>query len=96
MRRNKLIYAPANNAVVDASDVEKGGTWAGAIGALRAKWVPEFSLVYLNMPEGNFGLLKKGGIAFTYPFFEDFSKLPIWLQEHESQIGSKSLQLGLF
>lgn len=96
MGRNKLIYALADYAVVVASDVEKGGTWAGAIEALRAKWVPVFILEYPNMPEGNCGLLKKGGIAFPYPFSEDFSKLPIWLQEHASQIGSKPQQLGLF
>lgn len=96
MGRNKLIYALADYAVVAASDVEKGGTWAGATEALKAEWVPVFVLDYSDMPEGNRALLKKGGIALPYPFPEDFSKLPTWLQEHSSQIGSKPKQVGLF
>jgi predicted Rossmann fold nucleotide-binding protein DprA/Smf involved in DNA uptake len=96
MGRNKLIYALADYAVVVASDIEKGGTWAGATEALKAGWVPVFILEYSEMPEGNRALLKKGGIALPYPFPEDFSKLPTWLQEHASQIGSKPQQLGLF
>lgn len=94
MGRNKLIYALADYAVVAASDVEKGGTWAGATEALKAEWVPVFVLDYSDMPEGKRALLKKGGIALPYPFPEDFSKLPTWLQEHSSQIGSKPKQLG--
>lgn len=94
MGRNKLIYALADYAVVAASNVEKGGTWAGATEALKAEWVPVFVLDYSDMPEGNRALLKKGGIALPYPFPEDFSKLPTWLQEHSSQIGSKPKQLG--
>jgi predicted Rossmann fold nucleotide-binding protein DprA/Smf involved in DNA uptake len=96
MGRNKLIYALADYAVVAASDVEKGGTWAGATEALRAEWVPVFILDYPDMPDGNRALLKKGGIALPYPFPEDFPKLSTWLQEHASQIGSKPKQLGLF
>jgi predicted Rossmann fold nucleotide-binding protein DprA/Smf involved in DNA uptake len=36
MSRNKLIYALSDVTVVVASDKESGGTWAGAIEALRA------------------------------------------------------------
>jgi predicted Rossmann fold nucleotide-binding protein DprA/Smf involved in DNA uptake len=36
MSRNKLIYALSDVTVVVASDVETGGTWAGATEALRA------------------------------------------------------------
>jgi predicted Rossmann fold nucleotide-binding protein DprA/Smf involved in DNA uptake len=36
MSRNKLIYGLADVTVVVASDVETGGTWAGATEALRA------------------------------------------------------------
>ena len=31
MQRNKVIYALADGAFVVSSDLEKGGTWAGAI-----------------------------------------------------------------
>ncbi|NMD31421.1 MAG: DNA-processing protein DprA, partial [Chloroflexi bacterium] len=42
MGRNKLIYTLADYAIIVASDAEKGGTWAGATEALRAKWIPIF------------------------------------------------------
>jgi len=96
MGRNKLIYTLADYAVVAASDVEKGGTWAGATETLKAEWVPVFILEYSEMPEGNRMLLKKGGIAFPYPFPEDFSKLPEWLNAQARQIRPKTTQLALF
>lgn len=96
MGRNKLIYALADYAVVAASDVEKGGTWAGATEALRAEWVPVFILDYSDKPEGNRALLKKGGIALPYPFPIDFAKFPDWLNSQVDQIKPKPTQLGLF
>jgi DNA processing protein len=40
MRRNRLIYALAEAAVVVASSVEKGGTRSGALENMQAEWVP--------------------------------------------------------
>lgn len=40
MRRNRLIYALSEAAVVVASSAEKGGTRAGALENLKAGWVP--------------------------------------------------------
>jgi predicted Rossmann fold nucleotide-binding protein DprA/Smf involved in DNA uptake len=96
MGRNKLIYTLADYTIVVASDVEKGGTWAGATEALKAEWVPVFILEYSNMPEGNRILLKKGGIAFPYPFPEAFSNLPEWLQAQTGHDKPKPIQLGFF
>jgi DNA processing protein len=43
MRRNKLIYALADAALVVNSDFEKGGTWAGATEQLdRLRMVPVY------------------------------------------------------
>jgi DNA processing protein len=43
MRRNKLIYALADAALVVSSDLEKGGTWAGATEQLsKRRWVPVY------------------------------------------------------
>lgn len=94
MGRNKLIYSLADYAIVVASDVEKGGTWAGATEALKAAWIPIFILDHPAMPEGNQLLIQKGGISFPYPFPGDFSKLPEWLRTRANQI--KPNQLGLF
>lgn len=96
MGRNKLIYALADYAIVAASDVEKGGTWAGATEAMKAGWVPVFILEYPDMPEGNRALLKKGGIALPYPFPVDFARFPDWLSALAGQIKPKPTQLGLF
>ncbi len=96
MGRNKLIYTLADYAVVAASDVEKGGTWAGATEALKAGWIPVFILDYPDMPEGNRALLKRGGIALPYPFPVEFAKLSDWLSAQAGQIKPKPTQLGLF
>lgn len=96
MGRNKLIYSLADYAIVVASDLEKGGTWAGATEALKADWIPVFVLNYPAMPEGNHRLIEKGGISFPYPFPEDFSKLPEWLQAKATRVRPKPTQLGFF
>lgn len=62
MERNKFIYAHSNATVVVKSDYEKGGTWAGAIEAIKNKW----STVYVwdnKTYKGNQGLIERGGIA---------------------------------
>ena len=43
MQRNKLIYALADAALVVSSDLNKGGTWAGAVEQLdKLKFVPVY------------------------------------------------------
>jgi len=96
MGRNKLIYTLADYAIVVASDVEKGGTWAGATEALKAKWLPVFVLNHSAMPEGNQILLQKGGLKFPHPFPEHPLKLKDWLEKETAQINSEPSQPGLF
>jgi DNA processing protein len=96
MGRNKLIYTLADYAVVVASDAEKGGTWAGATEALRAKWIPVFTLDHPGMPEGNIMLLQKGALGFPHPFIENRLKLKEWLDGQAAQIKPDPTQLGLF
>lgn len=96
MGRNKLIYTLADYAIVVASDAEKGGTWAGATEAIKAKWIPVFALDHPGMPEGNKMLLQKGALGFPHPFTENRLKLKDWLGEKSAQIKSDPTQLGLF
>src|SRR5205814_5032703 len=70
MGRNRLIYALADYAVVVASDAEKGGTWSGAVEALKHGWVPVLVCDGADFPEGNRQLQKKGAVAFPFPFPE--------------------------
>lgn len=84
MGRNKLIYALADYALVIASDVEKGGTWAGATEALKTGWVPVFVLDGPDVPEGNRRLLQMGGQPFPQSF-RNADSLQRWLVEHSIQ-----------
>jgi predicted Rossmann fold nucleotide-binding protein DprA/Smf involved in DNA uptake len=96
MGRNKLIYTLADYAIVVASDVEKGGTWAGASEALKAKWLPVFVLDHPAMPEGNRMLLQKGGIKFPHPFELHPLQLHNWMENESAQQKPKPSQPGLF
>jgi predicted Rossmann fold nucleotide-binding protein DprA/Smf involved in DNA uptake len=80
MGRNKLIYALADYALVIASEVGKGGTWAGATEALKAKWVPVFVLDGPNVPEGNQQLQQKGAISFPVSLLSGTFALREWLE----------------
>jgi len=86
MGRNKLIYALADYALVVASDAEKGGTWAGATEALKARWVPVFVLEGASVPEGNRLLLQKGALPFPERFLESSVALRSWLEARAADI----------
>lgn len=81
MGRNKLIYALADYALIIASDVEKGGTWAGATEALKSGWVPVFALDSEDASEGNRRLIKLGARPFPQSF-TDAAELQTWLNDH--------------
>ena len=63
MGRNKVIYGLADYAVVVSSDHQTGGTWAGAVEALKAGWCPVFARDGAAVPKGNRELLKLGAAA---------------------------------
>ncbi len=96
MGRNKLIYTLADYAIVVASDAGKGGTWTGAIEALRSRWLPLFVLNHSEMPDGNKLLLSKGALAFPHPFTENHLTLRQWLEDQSAQIDPSPFQPGLF
>ena len=96
MGRNRLIYALADYAIVVASDVETGGTWAGATEALKNGGVPVFVLEHEQMPEGNKLLLQKGALPFPHPFREKPVKLQDWLKNKASYLPARPEQANLF
>jgi DNA processing protein len=67
MGRNKVIYGLAELALVVSSEHEKGGTWAGAVEALKAGWGPVLVRATADAPKGNRELLKKGAWPLTEP-----------------------------
>ncbi len=60
MGRNKLIYALADVAVVVSSAEGSGGTWTGAIEALKGGWVPVLVRDDAGTPPGNAALIRQG------------------------------------
>jgi predicted Rossmann fold nucleotide-binding protein DprA/Smf involved in DNA uptake len=73
MGRNKLIYALADLAVVVSTTAGQGGTWAGAIEALQAGWVPVYVRVGDGVPAGNAALISRGAIALPDEIDEEFT-----------------------
>ena len=60
MARNKYIYCCADAAVVVASGKNKGGTWNGAVEAMRAEWIPIWIRRTADSPDGNAALIRRG------------------------------------
>lgn len=68
MQRNKLIYALADVSLVVSSDLNKGGTWAGAIEQLdKLKFVPVFVRSTGESSSGLDALRSKGAIPWPNP-----------------------------
>ena len=82
MGRNKLIYGLAAYAVVVSSDFQTGGTWAGAVEALKAGWCPVFVRDGRDVPKGNAELLKKGAVPLTNDELESTDDLVKWMRKN--------------
>ena len=92
MQRNKLIYALADTSLVVSSDLNKGGTWTGAVEQLdKLKFVPVYIRTTGDSSAGLDGLRKKGALPWPNP--QDVHSLEEIFNE-ESPTFSTSLQLG--
>lgn len=80
MGRNKLIYGFADYAVVVSSEVEKGGTWAGATEALKTGSCPVFVRMGDEVPDGNHALVKKGALELAESDLKVIDDLPGWMK----------------
>ena len=68
MQRNKLIYALADTSLVVNSDLNKGGTWAGAVEQLdKLKLVPVFVRSTGASTPGLDALQRKGALPWPNP-----------------------------
>lgn len=75
MERNKLIYALADAAVVVAASDEQGGTWAGALEALKQGQIPIYVKAFGELSAGNRKLIEAGGYAFPSDAFDNLGQL---------------------
>jgi DNA processing protein len=87
MGRNKVIYALADFAVIVSSDFQTGGTWAGAVDALKGSWSPTFVREGDAVGKGNRELIKLGGVALTDAELETIDDLADWMREHAPRRG---------
>jgi DNA processing protein len=92
MQRNKLIYAMADTALVVNSDLNKGGTWAGAVEQIdKLKFVPVFIRSTGESSAGLDGLRKKGALPWPNPqdvdSFEDVPNVAMPTPAASQQIG---------
>lgn len=68
MQRNKLIYALADASLVVSSDINKGGTWAGAVEQLeKLRFVPVYIRSVGEPSPGLEALLRKGARPWPNP-----------------------------
>lgn len=68
MQRNKIIYALADAALVVSSEVDKGGTWNGAIEQLkRFRSCPIYVNTSQKAPPGNRELVERGALEWPNP-----------------------------
>ncbi|MGH9971860.1 MAG: DNA-processing protein DprA [Pyrinomonadaceae bacterium] len=97
MQRNKVIYALGEAGLVVSSDVNKGGTWAGAIEQLeRFKGCPVYVLTSNDTPDGNRELQSRGAIAWPQPETADELKLALTSSQAESEAFTAGPDLPLF
>lgn len=72
MQRNKLIYALADASLVVSSDLNKGGTWTGAVEQLdKLKFVPVYVRSTGGSTPGLEALVSKGALHWPNPHDAD-------------------------
>jgi predicted Rossmann fold nucleotide-binding protein DprA/Smf involved in DNA uptake len=97
MQRNKIIYGLANAGLIVSSDVNKGGTWAGAIEQLdRFKNCNIYVRDGAEAPDGNRRLLERGALPWPRPENADELKLALSAPAVECDARSAEPYLPLF
>lgn len=92
MGRNKIIYGASDYAVVVSSDYQKGGTWAGAVEALKAEWCPVFVRSGPNTGTGNKELKLRGALPLTEAELDSAGDITEWMK---NRAGSRLKQAEL-
>jgi len=89
MGRNKLIYAMSTATLVVECEEGSGGTWAGAVEALRRRTAPIIAWTGVGASSGNRALVSRG--AHQLDVVEDLFPLP----SHEVALAPAQLRLSL-
>ncbi len=94
MERNKLLYGLSDAALVVASSLDSGGTWAGATEALQHGKVRVFVKSTGILAAGNPKLVRMGGIPFPAEPWENFRDLFTAPEEDHRLISAMTPQLA--
>lgn len=92
MQRNKVIYALADASLVVSSDVEKGGTWTGAIEQLKKLKLVRVFVRSTGTPQRGLDALKNNG-AISWPNPTTPDDLQTLLDSPEEQQAEMQLSL---
>lgn len=97
MQRNKYIYALSEATLVVKSDLDKGGTWAGAIDNLKTKVTDAFIWNNTKYP-GNKELIKRGLLPIDENWDMNVKKIEKIVEKKiENKVEEKPLeQISLF
>ncbi len=97
MQRNKVIYALGDASLVVSSDVNKGGTWAGAIEQLdRFKSRTLYVRTDEGVPDGNRELQNRGARVWPQPETADELRQLLSSPEEKSDAVTTEPHLPLF
>src|SRR3989454_1867141 len=97
MQRNKIIYGLADAALVVSSDVNKGGTWAGAIEQLeRFHGCAVYVRTNSGAPDGNRELQSRGALPWPQPETADELKQALKTPAPNSEAFTADSHLPLF
>jgi DNA processing protein len=97
MQRNKIIYGLADAALIVSSDVNKGGTWAGAIEQLqRFKSCAIYVRTNSGAPDGNRELQSRGALPWPQPETTDELKQALNAPGPNSEAVTADSYLPLF
>lgn len=91
MQRNKIIYGLADAGLIVSSDVDKDGTWAGAIEQLdRFKNCTIYVRNDPDAPEGNRKLQERG--ALPWPRLDTAAELKSALSHPKAELGQHAAE----
>lgn len=93
MQRNKVVYALADASLVVSSDVEKGGTWAGAIEQLRKLKLVRVYVRSTGTPQRGLDALRSNG-AIPWPNPATPEKLHTLLDAPQDQPAKMQLSIA--
>ena len=95
MQRNRYIYALSEATAIVKSDLDKGGTWAGAIDNLKNKVTDSYIWNNTKYP-GNKELINRGIIPIDENWDMNIKKIEKAVKEQMKKDEIKTTQMSLF